>query len=249
MFNIHHPSNQKGVAVTFMGQAGFIFRFSDGTEVGVDLYLSDCCYRYVGFKRLMPYLCSPRELSLDLLICTHAHYDHFDPDSVPILLSERKTKMLAAYDVKEEAERLNLEEKKITYIKVGDVVDICGIQVEAIPCDHGSETPHAVGLLIKGDDRRIVIAGDTSFHEEYFSSEKLKGADLFIFPINGAYGNLNEAEGARAVGLLEPKLAVPCHYWNFAEHGGNPALFEDELKKQGITSPHELMRPGETITI
>jgi len=237
------------VFVTFMGQAGFLFRFSNGTVVGVDLYLSDCCYRYVGFKRLMPYLVDPRELSLDLLICTHAHYDHFDPDSVPVLLSEPKTQMLAAYDVKEEAARLGLEEKKIRYIKERDIVGTCGITVEALPCDHGEDTPHAVGLLIKGDGRRIVIAGDTSFHEEYFTSEKLKGADLFIFPINGAYGNLNEEEGARAVGLLEPKLAVPCHYWNFAEHGGNPALFVDALAELGGTSTYELMRPGETITI
>lgn len=235
--------------MTFMGQAGFIFRFSSGFSVGVDLYLSDCCYRYVGFKRLMPYLCDPRSLELDLLIATHAHYDHFDPDSVPILLSNNKTKLIAAYDVREEAERLSLESKRIRYIKNGDIAEEGEITIEALPCDHGKDTPHAIGLLIKGDGRRIVIAGDTSFHSEYFTSEKVKGADVFIFPINGAYGNLNESEGAEAVRLAEPKLAVPCHYWNFAEHGGNPRLFVDEMKRIDASSPYELMRPGETIQI
>ena len=68
-------------------------------------------------------------------------------------------------------------------------------------------------------------------------------------PINGAFGNLNEREGAVAAGIIKPKLTIPCHYWNFAEHGGNPRLFVDEMKRIDDSSPYELMRPGETIQI
>lgn len=237
------------VWVTFMGQAGFIFETCDGIRIGVDLYLSDCCERYFGFKRLMPYVAEACELDLDFLLCTHAHFDHFDPDSVPVILSNPKTRLIAACDVKKEAKRLGLKKEKITYVKVGDTVSAGDVVIEAIPCDHGKDTPDAIGLLIKIGDKRIIIAGDTCFHPEYFTSEKVKDADLLVLPINGAYGNLNEQEAAKSVTLANPKLAIPCHYWNFAEHGGNPQLFVEALKNEESDIPYMLMRPAETIVL
>lgn len=237
------------VSIRFMGQAGFIFESEKGIRVGVDLYLSDCCERYFGFKRLMPYFAEASSLDLDILVCTHAHFDHFDPDSVPVILSNPKTRLVAACDVKAEAERLGLKEEKITYLKEGDIATIGDIVIEAIPCDHGEDTPDAIGLMLLINGKRIIIAGDTCFHEEYFTSEKVKGADVLILPINGAYGNLNEKEAARAVALAKPNLAIPCHYWNFAEHGGNPQIFVEELQKLSTDEKHILMRPDETIKI
>lgn len=244
---INKPENR--VRITFMGQAGFIFEAGDGTSVGVDLYLSDACYRYFGFKRLMPYIADAGSLDLDFIVSTHAHFDHFDPDSVPVLLSNSKTRMIAACDVKAEAERLGLDESKISYVKVGDSVEAGSVRLEAIECDHGEGTPDAVGILLEMDGKRIVIAGDTCFHEEYFSSEKVRGADILILPINGAYGNLNEIEAVKAVSIAKPTLAIPCHYWNFAEHGGDPEKFASEMQEKIPEVPYLLMRPGETFEI
>ena len=36
--------------IFFLGQAGFVFKSSTGTVLGVDLYLSDCVERFDGFK-------------------------------------------------------------------------------------------------------------------------------------------------------------------------------------------------------
>ena len=56
------------IGVFFLGQAGFLFKTSDGTLLAVDPYLSDCCERYFGFKRLMPHLLDAGELTLDYLV-------------------------------------------------------------------------------------------------------------------------------------------------------------------------------------
>lgn len=239
----------KSVSITFAGQAGFIFENKNGYKVGADLYLSDCCERYFGFKRLMPFLYNPLELELDLLVATHAHYDHFDPDAVPLIMSNHRTHLLCACDVKAEAERLNLDSKRITYMKEGDIFKNDDIIVKALPCDHGSEAPDAVGLLINIDERRIYITGDTCFREDYFSNPELDRLDVLIMPINGAFGNLNELEGAKAAGMINPKLTIPCHYWNFAEHGGNPDIFAHEMKEKHSDLKYLLIRPGETISI
>ena len=237
------------VTMTFAGQAGFILETETGLRIGVDLYLSDCCNRYFGFKRLLPYLFDPRELNLDVLVATHAHYDHFDPDSVPAILENPKTQMVAACDVRDEAEKLGLDQQRFTYLRVGDVFEREGLRITAMPCDHGAETPDAIGLLIEADGKRMYVAGDTAFHETYFKNPALQGVDVFMMPINGAFGNLNEEEGAKAASLIKAKRTVPCHFWNFAEHGGNPHTFMKEMNERYPVCPYWLMRPGEQITI
>lgn len=232
-------------SLTFAGQAGFMLESKDGYRIGIDLYLSDCCYRYFGFKRILPFLFNPLDLELDLLIATHAHYDHFDPDSIPLIMSNSKTKLLCAKDCFTEAERLGLQQERITYISQQDTFEDCGISVKAMPCDHGPETPDAIGLLIEIDGKKIYIAGDTCFREDNFRNEELKNCDIMIMPINGAFGNLNEIEGAKAAGIINPKLCIPCHFWNFTEHGGNPQIFIDEIDKNLPHINYLVMRAGE----
>ena len=70
-----------------------------------------------------------------------------------------------------------------------------------------------------------------------------------IMPINGAFGNMNEVEGAKAANLVKPKITIPCHFWNFAEHGGNPYIFAKEMKEKYVDLNYILMRVGETTTI
>ncbi len=241
--------SNKVTSLTFAGQAGFIIESERGYRIGIDLYLSDCCDRYFGFKRLMPYLYNPLDLDLNLLIATHAHYDHFDPDSVPLIMSNSKTKLLCAKDCYSEAERLNLDQSRITYIAQGETFENCEVKIKAMPCDHGIETPDAIALLIEVDGKRIYIAGDTCFREDHFSNNQIKNCDVMIMPINGAFGNLNEAEGTKAAGIIKPKLTIPCHYWNFAQHFGNPHLFIELMKTNYPDLKYNLMRPGEIVIL
>ena len=150
---------QRKTTLTFAGQAGFILESADGYRMGVDLYLSNCCERYFGFKRLMPYLYDPLDLKLDTVVATHAHYDHFDPDSVPLLLRNGKTELVCAHDVKIEVDKLGLDERNITYLAIGDVYKNEQVTIKAMPCDHGTLAPDALGLLITMDGKRIYITG------------------------------------------------------------------------------------------
>jgi L-ascorbate 6-phosphate lactonase len=238
-----------GTTLTFAGQAGFMIESSSGYRIGVDLYLSNCCERYFGFKRLMPYLYDPLELELDTVVATHAHYDHFDPDSVPLLLRNGKTRLVAARDVKIEADKLGLNPEQITYLSCGECYADEDVTIKALPCDHGELAPDALGLLITVDGKRIYITGDTSYREDYFSNPELTGVDVLILPINGAFGNLDALAGARAAGIIGAGLTIPCHYWNFAEHGGDPAAFATAMKTDHADLAYLLMRPGESIDL
>ena len=230
----------------WLGQAGFAFKDHEGALLAVDPYFSDCCNRYFGFRRLIPYLLTPYDVVFDGIVCTHAHYDHFDPDAIPQALANGRTRLFAACDCEAECERLHILEN-VTYIRPGDRENCCGYGITAVPCDHGPNTPDAVGLLIERAGRRIYIMGDTCLRRDYLENPLLQKPDVLILPINGAFGNLNEREAAEVCKTLKPKLAIPCHFGNFAEHGGNPGLYAEIMKSEAPDVAYRLMRVGEGI--
>lgn len=238
----HIPSGCLGVF--FLGQAGFLLKTPEEKIIAIDPYLSNCCERYFGFKRLMPNILEASELEIDMLLISHAHYDHFDPDSVPVLLSNGKTALIGAKDVEVECNRLGLK-GNITYLSCGETVVRDDIKITAVPCDHGASAPDALGFLIEIAGKKVYYMGDTTYRTDYMTDVRLSNVDLLLLPINGAFGNLNEKEATLVIGALHPKLAVPCHYWNFAEHGGNPELFMEHMKSVAPECSYLLMRQGE----
>ena len=236
------------VGVFFLGQAGFVLKTPAGTLIAVDPYLSDCCERYFGFKRLMPHILGADEVIFDYLVASHAHFDHFDPDSVPTLLGNGKTCFIGAKDTEAECTRLGIRDR-LTFISVGDTLSLGDARLTAVRCDHGPDTPHAIGLLFEIEGKRIYMMGDTAYRPDWLDDEEIAGVDMLILPINGAFGNLNSAEAAKVVAALAPKMAVPCHYWNFAEHYGSPYDFMTEMKNLCPDVPYILMRQGEGVII
>lgn len=236
-----------------VGQAGFIVKSASGQLLGIDLYLSDCVERlegHVGFKRLLPNLLDARELEFDVLIATHAHWDHFDVDAMPALLAGKKTRLFAAVDCRALVDRAGLDDGRICYVKPGDDGHSGDFSLHFIHCDHGTGAPDAVGAIIEVDGMRICETGDTCLHldwkEEYLAFGEV---GVLIAPINGAYGNLSEADCARLSALVAPRLTIPCHYGMFASHGGNPGVFLEEMKELAPGRKCLLMAHGERVEI
>ena len=233
------------VAVFWAGQAGFIIKTPNNKLIALDLYLSDCCERYFGFKRVMPYLLEAHELKFDYVVASHAHYDHFDVDSIPLLLAG-SAMFIGAVDTKSECDRLEIK-NNVRFLKCFDEVTLDGIKIKGVPCDHGELAPDALGLWFEIEGKKIYFMGDTAFRKDYFENEAVKNADLLIAPINGMFGNLNSKEACCAAEMLKAKMTVPCHFWNFAEHGGAPDEFISGMKEKGLN--YKLLRIGEGIII
>ena len=100
-----------------VGQAGFIIKSKKGTLLGIDMYLTDCVERvegHVGFKRLTPKVLMPTDIQFDYVVATHPHYDHFDMDAIPVLMSNSHTKLIASLNCKQETERLLMVQDNLT---------------------------------------------------------------------------------------------------------------------------------------
>ena len=243
---IHIPEQK--TSLIYLNQAGFILKSQAGTTMGVDLYLSDCVERFDGFKRLSPKVAAPEELHLDYIVASHWHLDHFDIDAMPLLMSNGKTRLICAEDCREHVKNLHLDNNRVTFIKEGDSIQCGDITLHAVFCDHGAGAPLAVGFVIELDDFRIYSAGDTCLRMDKAQNIKKMGPfDVMIAPINGAFGNLNEQENVMLTEFHQPKLSIPCHFWTFAEHHGDPGLWLQQVKEQLPNQKYRLMAPGEQI--
>lgn len=236
-----------------VGQAGYIIKSANGQLLGIDLYLSNCVEKiegHMGFKRLLPQVFAPNEVKFDYLIATHPHLDHFDRDSIPSLMANQHTKLFASANCEQEVRYLSMDSKNITYIKPGDNIIAGDFILDFVSCDHGIETPDAVGVIITVDNKRIYEAGDTCLRldrvEEYLAKGSL---NIMIVPINGAYGNMDERDCVEFSMALKPKLTIPCHYGMFASHGGDPGLFCEIMKKKCPENSFFLMTLGEGLVI
>ena len=236
-----------------VGQAGYIIKSKSGELLAIDLYLSECVERlegHIGFKRLLPKILNPFDIDFDCIIATHPHWDHFDVDSIPQLMSNNKTKLFASIECETLVKNAGMKNNNITYVKPGDQY-ICGdYTLDFINCDHGTGAPDAVGVIVTVDGKRILEVGDTCLRidriDEYLSQGSI---DVLIAPINGAFGNLNEEECAKLADEIKPKLIIPCHYGMFASHKGNPGLFYDIMKTKYSENEFCFMQMGEGTTL
>ena len=234
-----------------VGQAGFIVKSAAGELLAIDLYLSDCVERIEqdpGFRRLLPRLLFPQEIVFDVVICTHPHMDHFDIDAVPQLMSNDRTRLFCSVDSEKLVKQLQMEyfNSRITYVKPSDHVTAGSFVIDFVDCDHGEGAPDAVGVLVNVDGKKIYETGDTCLRLDRAISLP-RDLDVLIGPINGASGNMNEADLPQLAELLKPKTTIPCHYGMFANHHGDVGRFYEIMS--GMKLPCTMMRQGEGITL
>lgn len=241
--------NQKP-AICFLGQAGFILKTVSGAMIAIDPYLSNCCERLYGYKRLMPYLMEPAELAFDAILITHGHEDHFDVDSIADMMKPDQTLLVAPADVCASAEALQIPPERMIRIAAGESAAIDGCMLHAVFSDHGAEMPHAVGYILEVDGKRIFITGDTALRLDKVTDFLQYGPiDLMICPINGHFGNMSEQDAVRLCEKIRPRMVIPCHYWNFAEHGGDPGVFAVQIQECLPHQKYIIMAMGEIVEL
>ena len=73
--------------ITWIGQSGYIL--TDGiTEICIDPYLSNVVDRIAHRGRMIEAPIAPEELNSDIVVCTHNHLDHVDPETLKYYLTD-----------------------------------------------------------------------------------------------------------------------------------------------------------------
>lgn len=238
--------SENELAIIWLGQAGFLIKDGKGTSIAVDVYLTDSCERIVGFKRLSPFIIHPEQLKVDILLVTHNHPDHLDMDAVPAIMANPQTLLVGSEMAIKDCEEIGIDKSHLIDIKTGEKVSIKDAGIKAVYADHGELAPDALGFLLEINGVRIYFTGDTAYCPEKMTAAIEFKPDIIIPPINGAYGNLNSEEAAKLARDTGAKIAIPCHFWTFREHGGNPQAFFDAMNIFAPDCITKFLTPGET---
>jgi L-ascorbate 6-phosphate lactonase len=238
------------LAIFFIAQAGFVYKTPSGKRIAIDPYLSNCVTRLegsrrYGFKRMIPTPIQAEELAVDVALSTHFHLDHLDIDAIPVLAQRPGLHFIGAPDCQAEYEKLGLPPERYTILHRGESLDYGEFQLRGVYADHGDLAPQALGVILQVGEITVWQTGDTGFRPDQWQDLLAQGVDVIIPPINGAYGNLNAHEAAHLAHLARARVAIPCHFWMFAEHGGDPAQFIEACQANAPHTQPLLMAPGE----
>jgi L-ascorbate metabolism protein UlaG (beta-lactamase superfamily) len=162
---------------------------------------------------------------IDLILLSHAHFDHFDLPTLRCF--DAATRVITARAMSDLLKRtrfsniteLDWDECKILSAAAGEII------IAAFPVKHwGARTQHDThrgynGYLIERNGRRIIFAGDTAMTESFAALRRYGPIDVAIMPIS-AYNPWIEShctpeqaiEMANAAGA---RFIVPVHHQTF----------------------------------
>ena len=181
--------------ITFIGHGTLMFTFN-GIVIHVDPY-----------NKLAEYSTLPKA---DIILITHHHGDHFDPEAIKKIRKENTTVILTELC----AEKF----EGGTIMKNGDVKTIGEIQIEVVPAYNlvhmrESGEPFHIkgtcnGYVITFGEKRVYVAGDTENTPEMKALEEI---DIAFLPMNLPYTMTPEmvADAAKA---FKPKILYPYHF-------------------------------------
>jgi L-ascorbate metabolism protein UlaG (beta-lactamase superfamily) len=198
--------------ITFIGHGTLMFTFG-GKVLHVD-----------PFSRLTDYAQLP---DADIVFITHDHRDHLDMAAIDHIRKK------GTVFVSNESGAGKLEGAIV--MKNGDVREIDGLKVEAVPAYNlvhmrSEGVPYhpqgnGNGYVITFGNKRVYVAGDT---ENVPEMKDLKGVDVAFLPMNLPYTMTPEMM-AGAAKSFNPGILYPYHYGDT-----DPALVADLLKDTDI---------------
>ena len=149
----------------------------------------------------------------DYVLITHQHYDHFSPEDIRKIIKE-STIIVSPESMIDDAMELEREVKEIVAVKPGVSYEVGGLEFETVPAYNTIKPFHPrraewVGYIIKLEEKRIYIAGDTGLTKE---ARQVK-CDIALLPIGGTY-TMDAKRAAELTNIIKPEFAIPTHYGN-----------------------------------
>ena len=153
----------------------------------------------------------------DVILVTHEHHDHLDPEAIAALTGPETILILneTSRDIIGRGEAIhNGESRELPG----------GVKLEAVPAYNttpGREQFHPKGngngYVLSIDGLRIYVAGDT---ENIPEMSELKFVDVAFLPVNQPY-TMTPEQCIAAAKLIRPKVLIPYHFGQ-TDLGGLP---------------------------
>lgn len=200
--------------VTWLGQGGLLFE-TERTTIMIDPYLSDSVKRVnpKNFRRV-PVNGSIFQIKPNIMIFTHNHLDHYDPETVEEFITKENTMtVLAPSSVWETVRRIGGNPNYVQFDRHTSWSEQ-GVCFTAVKAEHSDM--HAIGVIIDDGEKKYYVTGDTLYNEEIFKDIP-NGVYAVFLPVNGVGNNMNMTDAARFAKRINAQRVVPVHTGMFDE--------------------------------
>lgn len=183
------------------------------------------------------------------LVVTHGHVDHI-ADAVP-LAGNGDVPTVALVEV---AEWLGKQGVQAFDVNLGGSVSFEWGSVRMVPALHTNTLPdgtvvgQAAGVIIRLGNTTVYHTGDTALFSDMALIGEMDPVDVLIVPIGDRY-TMDPGAAARAVGLIKPRIAIPCHYNTFPPIEQDPQSFADAVDALSPGVEVRILNPGESTTV
>ena len=200
--------------ITYLGQAGLLFK-KNGFKIMIDPYLSNSVekinpknYRRVAVDE------SFLKIKPDVMIFTHNHLDHYDPETVVHYINaDSNILVLAPKSVWDEVRKIGGNNNYVLFNRHTTWTEN-GIEFIAVKAEHSDITP--IGVIIDDGEKKYYVTGDTLYNEEIFGDIPDDIYALFL-PVNGVGNNMNMTDAARFAKRINAQKTLPLHIGMFDE--------------------------------
>jgi L-ascorbate metabolism protein UlaG (beta-lactamase superfamily) len=231
----------RGNSITWMGHASFRITTADGRTVLIDPWISGptCPEKEKTFSRV------------DLLLFTHAHWDHF-ADALT-LCRQYTPRTVVIIETGQWLESKGIS--NVIGMNKGGTVNFDGIEVTMVHAVHSNSIVDEGRVVYAGEPAGFVVrlpggltlyhAGDTAVFGDMRLIGELYRPELALLPI-GDHFTMGPREAAQAVRLLGARHVVPMHYGTFPLLTGTPEAFQREVAAIAGLQVH-VLQPGQSL--
>jgi L-ascorbate metabolism protein UlaG (beta-lactamase superfamily) len=206
------------MTVTWLTQAGLLFK-NDETTVMVDPYLSNSVAEQFdpAKQRRIPVDESVFDVKPDVIVITHDHLDHLDPETLTHFLSA-SDKPITVIAPRNAYLRLRTFGGAHNYVLLEphSVFSTGGLTFYAVSAAHSDF--YAAGYIIDDGEKTFYVSGDTLYNYDVIDDviELCEdGVDYAFLPINGVGNNMNIRDAADFACEIGAGCAVPIHWGLF----------------------------------
>lgn len=226
-------------SIRWLGHAGFSISSGGGKIILID--------PWIKVNPLCPITMDDIQAA-NIVLVTHDHFDHM-PDSADISKKTGAVVVAQPETIGRLTSELGLPAGSGVGMNIGGSTTIEGITITMTQAFHSSQAGSNTGFIVKLEDGTTTYhAGDTGI----FASMKLFGElypiDLALLPI-GSFYTMDSYQAAKALGLLNPKKAIPMHYKTFPMLEQSADRFVEMAKKEAPGVEVIVLEPGQEATI
>ena len=163
-----------------------------------------------------PYGFAAEPHDADLILVTHTHFDHFSPEDIAKVRKPGTVFVMPAHNMRDFIDAGFSNEQAAFLVPYEHAEPLPSIEIDTVPAYNVSKSFHPeekawMGYVIRIDDKRVYVAGDTDDLPENRTIE----CDVALVPAGGTY-TMDAREAAAFINALKPTVAIPEHYGTVA---------------------------------